>query len=179
MIKKNVKTKLQEYFFIHPTQKLRLRQIEKNTKLSFPLVSKYTKELVEENILKINEISGVMFYSANRASKDYLIEKKIYNLKEIIYSGLIDYIIHELSNPPIILFGSYAKGEDIENSDIDIYIETISKKNINIAKFEKKLQRKVQIFRKTSITNIKNTHLANNIINGISLNKNIEVFKDG
>ena len=38
----------------------------------------------------------------------------------------------ELSNPSVIIFGSYAKGKDTEESDIDIYIETSSKKEINL-----------------------------------------------
>ena len=83
----------------------------------------------------------------------------------------------ELSNPPIVLFGSFAKGEDIEDSDIDLYIETLSKKNIDLEKFEKLLKRKIQIFRHKNLNEISNPHLANNIINGIILNNYIEVFK--
>ena len=82
-----------------------------------------------------------------------------------------------MSNPIIIVFGSFSKGEDIENSDIDIYVETPSKKEISLKKFEKKLNRKIQVFRNKSIKKIKNEDLANNILNGIVLNGNLEVFK--
>lgn len=53
-------------------------------------------------------------------------------------------MVNKYSNPVIILFGSYAKGEDIENSDIDLYIQTPSKKELRTEKFEKLLKRKVQ-----------------------------------
>ena len=75
-----------------------------------------------------------------------------------------------------ILFGSYAKGEDTERSDIDLYIETPSKKDITLEKFEKKLKRNIQIFRHKNLFEIKNKDLVNNIINGIVLNGFVEVF---
>ena len=76
-----------------------------------------------------------------------------------------------------ILFGSYAKGEDLENSDIDLYIETPSKKGVHLEKFEKLLQRKIQIFCHKNINGITNLHLANNVLNGIILNNYLEVFR--
>ena len=42
---------------------------------------------------------------------------------------------------------------------------------------EKLLKRKIQIFRHKNLNEISNPHLANNIINGITLNNYIEVFK--
>jgi predicted nucleotidyltransferase len=82
----------------------------------------------------------------------------------------------EFSNPTIVLFGSYARGEDIENSDIDVYIQTPSKKEITEEKFEKVLKRKIQIFHYKSLREISNPHLRNNIINGVILNGFLEVF---
>lgn len=67
-------------------------------------------------------------------------------------------------------------GEDIETSDIDIYIETSRKEIIIGAEFEKKLQRAVQAFTYKSIKDIKNRGLANNIVNGVRLNGNLEVI---
>jgi predicted nucleotidyltransferase len=92
-------------------------------------------------------------------------------------SGIIDHIRTELSNPPIVLFGSYSKGEDIEDSDVDLYLETPSNKNIDLSEFEKKIDRKVQLFKFKNIREVPNVHLANNIINGIVLNNYVEVFK--
>lgn len=174
---KNIKQRIKEHFFVNPGSKLRVREIEKLLKLPLPSVIRYCKELKQEGILTTITTGNVVFYTGDRANKSFLLEKKLYNIKAIYGSGLIEVLKIELSNPVVMLFGSYSKGEDMENSDIDLYIETPSKKEINLEKFEKILKRKIQAFRHKSIGEIKNLHLSNNIINGIILNNYIEVFK--
>jgi predicted nucleotidyltransferase len=173
---KNIKQKIREHFFINPTAKLRVREIEKLIKLPLPSVIRYCKELKEEDILTTIKTGNVVFYTGNRGSENFLLEKKLFNIKSLYVSGLIEFLKIELSNPVILVFGSYSKGEDIENSDIDLYIETPSKKEINLDKFEKILERKIQSFRHKSIGEIRNKELADNIINGIVLNGFIEVL---
>lgn len=177
MIRKNIKERIKEHFFINPTANLRVRQIERTLKLPLPSVIRYCKELEKEGILKTIRTGNIVFYTADRTNKVYLLEKKLFNIQQIHYSGLLDYIKEALNNPSIVLFGSYAKGEDTEDSDIDLYIETSSKKSINLEKFEKRLQRKIQVFKHKTIHEIQNSDLANNIINGIVLNGFIEVFE--
>lgn len=174
---KNIKQKIKEYFFTSPTSKLRVREIERLLKLSLPSVIRYSKELQKENILTTIKIGNVVFYTGNRADKNFILEKKLFNIKLVYDFGLIEFLKIELNNPVIILFGSYSKGEDTENSDIDLYIQTPSKKEISIKKFEKVLKRNIQIIRHKSIFDIKNLNLSNNIVNGIILNNYIEVFK--
>ena len=175
MKRKDIKKKIKEYFFLNPTAKLRVRGIERTLKLPLPSVIRYCRELEKEDILTTNKIGSVAFYTASR-SEAYLLEKKLYNIKQLYGSGLINYLKVELSNPSIVLFGSYAKGEDAEDSDIDLYIETPSKKQVNLGRFEKLLKRKIQVFQHKNLKEITNSHLANNIINGITLNNFIEVF---
>ncbi len=177
MKRKNIKQIIKEYFFVNPNAKLRVREIERTLKLPLPSVIRYCKELKKEGILKIIKTGNVLFYTSDKTSKEYLLEKKLYNLKNLYESGLVDFIRKELNNPSIILFGSYLRGEDDENSDIDLYIETPSKKEVNLKRFENKLNRKIQIFKHKSLSDIKNANLSNNIINGITLNGFIEVFK--
>ena len=177
MRRKDIKNTIKEYFFVNPTVKLRVREIERELNLPIPSVIKHTKDLVNEKILKITTIGKVTLFSADRSSKEYLLQKKLFNIKKIYDSELIKYLITNYSNPTIILFGSYSNGEDIENSDIDLYIETANKQKFNMKKYEKNLERKIQIFNFKNIKQIKNKFLANNIINGITLNNFIEVFK--
>ena len=176
MKRNNIKQTIQEYFFINPTAKLRVREIERALKLPLPSVIRYCRELEKEDILAIAKTGSVAFYTASR-SETYLLEKKLYNIKRLYGSGLVNYLKIELSNPAIVLFGSYAKGEDTEDSDIDLYVETPSTKQLDLEKFKKVLKRDIQIFRHKSLNEITNPHLANNIINGITLNNYIEVFK--
>jgi predicted nucleotidyltransferase len=177
MIRKNTKEIIKEYFFMNPTIKLRVRGIEKLLKLSLPSVIRYSNGFVKEGILKIIEMGGVTFFCADRSSFNYILGKKLFNLKKLYNSGVIDYIKMELNNPVIVVFGSYSLGEDIEQSDIDLYLETSSKKKLNLDKFEKVLQRKFQVFKFSNIRKIPNSHLINNILNGFVLNKQLEVFK--
>jgi len=142
-----------------------------------PSVIRYAKELKSEGILKIIKTGNVVFYSADKGTDEYIMEKKLFNIKSLYSSGCVEHLRIELSNPSIIVFGSYAKGEDIESSDIDLYVETASKKELNVEKFEKILKRKIQIFKHKNIADVKNIHLANNIINGVNLNGFVEVFR--
>jgi len=177
MKRNNIRETIKEYFYNNPTKKLRVRQIERELRLPLPSVIRYCKELKKEGILKKESISNIQVYSADRTSKNFLIEKRLFNIKSIHNSGIIDFLIKEYSNPVIILFGSHSKGEDIEESDIDIYIETAKKQDFNLQKYEKVLQRKFQIFNYKNIREVSNPHLANNIVNGIILNNFIEVFR--
>lgn len=176
MNSKSIKEQLREYFFIHPTQKLRVRQIEREVKITLPSAIRYARELEKEGILQTTTIGEMMLYSANRTSSEFLLQKKLFNIYQLHHSGLVEYFKQQYAAPTVILFGSYCKGEDIENSDIDIYIETPSKKNIDVVKYHKTLHRNIQIFKYRSIKDIENKELANNIINGVKLLGFIEVF---
>ena len=75
----------------------------------------------------------------------------------------------------MILFGSYARGEDLENSDIDIFLEC-KKEEINLSNFENHLNRKIQLHFKDNFKNYPK-ELKNNIVNGIVLDGYLEAFE--
>ena len=172
----NIKEKIKEHFLMNPTKKMRVRQIERELKLPLPSVIRYCRELEREEILKKETTSEVSTYSADRTSRKFFIAKRLFNIKSIFESGLLDYIVKEYFNPVIVLFGSYAKGEDTEESDIDLYVETPKKQEFSLQKFEKILNRKIQVFNYKNIKNMPNLHLRNNIINGITINNFLEAF---
>ncbi|MEA2003781.1 MAG: nucleotidyltransferase domain-containing protein [archaeon] len=174
---KSIKKMIKEYFFLYPTVRLRVRQIERDVNVPLPSAIRYTKELEEEAILKRSVISGINFFSADRVSENYILEKRLYNIKNLFFSGFVRYIINEMNNPTIVLFGSYSKGEDVEGSDIDIYVESRKGDMKSLKSYEKKLQRDIQIFFYKNIHDVKNKDLANNIINGVTLNGFLEVLR--
>ena len=176
MITKDIKKQMKEYFFLNPTKRMRIRQMEREIGIPLPSAIRYKNELREEGILKKIELADTIMFQADRSSKKFLLEKKLFNLRMLFESGLVDYLVDEYNNATIIVFGSYSRGEDIEGSDIDIYLET-ALSPINLEKFEKKLQRNIQLFNFKKIHSVKNKELANNIINGIVLNGFVEVFK--
>lgn len=171
MITKSI---LKSFFLTHPSAKKRVRELERELNLSLPSVIRYVEELCSEDIIQKEQVSNITIFTANASAPVYIQEKILHNIKTIFESGIIEYIRMELSNPTIILFGSYLKGIDTESSDIDIFIS--STKKIDLKKFEQKLQKKVQIFGYIKLTDIKNTDLANNILNGYVLNGYVEVL---
>ncbi|MFH0701298.1 MAG: nucleotidyltransferase domain-containing protein [Candidatus Woesearchaeota archaeon] len=173
---RDIKTRIKEYFLLNPTAKMRVRQLERAVKVPLPSAIRYTKELEKEGIIKVENIGGVNFYSANRISQHFLYQKKMFNFNQLFSSGLVQFLIEEFSNPTIVLFGSYSRGEDLERSDIDIYLETTSKKKVDLTRFEKLLDRKIQIFHYKKIHQVENKELRNNIVNGMVLNGFLEVF---
>ncbi len=170
-----IKSKVHEYFLLNPTTKLRVRQVEREVKVPLPSAIRYTKELEKEGILKGQEIAEVRLYSANRDSLRYLLEKRLFNLRQLYTTGLIQHLIEKYDNATLVVFGSYSRGEDIETSDIDLYLETPHKEIKGLEGFEKKLHRKIQVLCHKSIKEIKNKELANNIINGVTLHGFVEV----
>jgi Mn-dependent DtxR family transcriptional regulator len=61
MIRNNIKERVKEYFFTNPTAKMRVRQLERDLKLSLPSVIRFCKELKMEGILNTVKIGNVLF----------------------------------------------------------------------------------------------------------------------
>ncbi|MCD6464256.1 nucleotidyltransferase domain-containing protein [Candidatus Woesearchaeota archaeon] len=74
----------------------------------------------------------------------------------------------------IVLFGSCARGEDIETSDIDLFVQA-KEKALSLTKYENLLNRKISLFFKQNFLKLSN-ELKNNIINGIVLKGYLKVF---
>ena len=74
----------------------------------------------------------------------------------------------------IVLFGSASKGEDIQTSDVDIYVQS-SEKKINLETYEKHLNRKINLFFEENFLKL-SKELKNNIINGIKLSGYLKIY---
>ncbi|MBN1156628.1 nucleotidyltransferase domain-containing protein, partial [Candidatus Woesearchaeota archaeon] len=108
-------------------------------------------------------------YKADIDSQDYRDFKMFYAIRNIRESGLIESLNDFYLKPTIVLFGSAASGIDTETSDIDLVVISEKTERIaDLAKFEKKLRRKIQVFNITNIKELGN-NLANNVLNGITI----------
>ena len=156
-------------FFNDCYRKISVREYAKILDISPPTASILLNLYFKEGLLKREEDRIYLFFSADRDSWMFVDLCKSYwkNLLEKI--GFIEYLSNEYKIANIILFGSLSKAEVTENSDIDMAIISVSDKKINFQKFEKKLGRKIQIFRFDSIKDIKNKELLNNILKGYNL----------
>lgn len=170
-----------ELFIKEPEREFHIREIAKIIKKSPTTVSKYAYELKKMGLLRSKNISNHILFKSNNENSQFKAIKRNYNLKNISSSGLTTHLEEELNPEAIILFGSFAKGEDIPKSDIDIAIITPSKKESNLENFEKKLKHNIQLFlySKKDIEEMKkkNKELLNNLINGTVIYGFWEVFR--
>ncbi len=156
--------KIKQLLFDYPTRRFHVREISRLIESSAPAVSKALKILENEEFVSIKK--GFLHeILANRTEK-FIVEKKLSNLKKIQDSGLWDYLKKEIPLTTIVLFGSYARGEDTEKSDIDIAVLG-KEQTLNLKKYSEKLNRPINLefinLRKIS------KELRNNILNGTVL----------
>lgn len=167
-----------EVFFKEPTKDHYLLEISRKAKLAHTSVTKHLKTLKKLNIIKerIEEKGNRKFpiYKSGIQNKEYKENKKLYNLILLKESKLIGFLEDYFMAKSIVVFGSFLKGEDIEDSDIDIFIEC-KKEEINLEKFEKVLNRNIQLHFKDSFKRYPK-ELKNNIINGLTLSGYLEAF---
>ena len=163
MIQKCSYLKVLEIFFKEPTKVHFIRGISRNIKLATTSVKKHLLEIENEGLIKKKPKMPFEGYVANKENEKFLQYKQIYNIYSLI--ELKNNIIRNLEPKAIILFGSYQKGEDREESDIDLGI--ISKINIsfNLEKYEKSLQRKIHITLIKSLDELEEG-IKNNVKNG-------------
>ncbi len=172
---------IMEIFYNNPNKEYHIREIARLTKLSPSTVSKYLIKCTKEKLLDKREERKHLLFKANTENKIFKIKKINYNTERLFEFGLINYLDEEFNYPrAIILFGSFAKGEDIEQSDIDIFILSETKRELKLENYEKLLKKKIQLFvynnKAFQEMKIKNQELLNNIINGLKLQGNLEVF---
>ena len=174
MLNKYNRYKLLRLFLDSPTESFRLREIARLTKISPPSVINYLKEFEKDGLIRRQIKREIPFYNSIRDNSNFILYKKISILFELNDSGLIDYLWDKLSPEAIILYGSFSRGESIENSDVDLFILG-KNKNIDLINFEKKLNKRLHILFKESTKEIPN-ELKNNILNGVILKGYIKVF---
>jgi len=166
-ILKNNVYRILELFIENPNKDFSVRGIARKLDLSHATVIKYISNLFSLNLIKKKEDTLYPTYYANAEDDKYKFYKKDYILFKIKESDIINYIQKKTLASSIILFGSCAKGVFTEKSDIDIFVEA-KDSNLEIGKYEKKLNRKINLLFEPNINNLSN-ELRNNIINGMAL----------
>lgn len=133
-----------EPFFEYSYQRMGVREYARMKKISPPSASTLLHDYHKEGLLTREEDKKYIYFEANRDNPVFVNLSRIYWLTQLRNSGLIEYLEKELVDPLIILFGSFSKAEVSSRSDIDIAIKA-SKKKLNLAQFEKKLKRNIQV----------------------------------
>lgn len=159
-----------------PEGGFQLREISRKANLATTSVKNYLDELKKEKLIieKKHRIHNYPTYYANRDNERFKFLKKldmVYSLEEF---SLLDYLNEKCMPDVIVLFGSASKGEDVKDSDIDLFLQCKEKK-LELKKYENKIKRKINIFFSEDFNKLSN-ELKNNIINGIILKGYLKVF---
>src|SRR3989338_6623154 len=155
-------------FFEEPNREFNVREVARILKIAPATASSQLKELARERLLKEKKERNLIIYKANLDDERYKDLKVYYNIRKIKDSGLIEELNKFYIKPTIVLFGSASFGLDTEDSDVDFVI--ISEKNKefpDVQKFEKIINRRLQLFIIKNIKELKNSHLINNVLNGV------------
>jgi predicted nucleotidyltransferase len=166
----NLQQELLRFLFIHPEQKFNARRLSQKLEVSPPAISKALPLLKKKEYITLHKDkdSKQLSISLNRENSFIIGLKRADNLKQIYETEQDIFLSEKFPGATIILFGSYSTGEDISSSDIDLAIINSKEKEIDLFKFEKILQRKINIQYFGSLTEI-HKNLRNNILNGIIL----------
>ncbi|MBM3233609.1 ArsR family transcriptional regulator [Candidatus Pacearchaeota archaeon] len=172
----NLQQGILRLLFVKSGKTLNALNIAKNLGVSQPAVSKSLHFLEKEEMINVkkDKESGRYSVSLNSENHNIIQLKRADNLKMIYESGLADFLEEKFAGAAIILFGSYSKGEDTINSDIDIAIIGRKEKEADMERFEKLLERKINLNFYESFKKI-HKHLKENILNGIILAGGVEL----
>lgn len=172
----NLQQGILRLLFIKAGLVLNQRRIAKILEVSPPAVMKALPGLEKDGFLKLQQDKESKRWSIelNRDNHKIMQLKRADNLKQIYESGLSDFLEKEFAGATIILFGSYARGEDIINSDIDIAVIGRKDKMIDLSKYEKLLERTININFYEALNKV-HKHLKENLCNGMVLFGGVEL----
>ena len=149
-------------------EKMSQREIAKILAVSPTAVGDSIKQLKNGDLIKIEKAKTVNFISFNRDGQIAMDLKRVENLKTSILRGYL--IIWRKSLPVRRSYysGAIQKGEDTNTSDIDIAVIERKDKTLDLGRYEKILNRKINVNFYDSWKKI-HENLKNNILNGILL----------
>ncbi len=155
-----IENKILELYYEFPEREFTVRELAKLSGVPRSTVQKYLVQFRKTKFIdRGNKILNEELFKIKKIN--YFIEK-------IVESGLIKHLVENLNPSSIILFGSVRKGDSVRESDIDLFVETYSKKEIDLTKYEKLIGHKIQLFIEKNINRL-HDNLLNNVVNGIKL----------
>ena len=134
--------KILKEFFADPELETSVRELSRQTDISPAWISRNIDVISDKEFLDIREDKTSNKISAGEKFEEL---KEVYNLSAIKESGIIQHLEKELRPDALILFGSYERGEDRKDSDIDIAVINGREKDLGLSEFEEKLSREIEL----------------------------------
>ncbi|WP_424359657.1 nucleotidyltransferase domain-containing protein [Methanocella sp. MCL-LM] len=176
MLTEGNRQRVLKLFFDGPAIRLHVREVARRADLSPPGAKKILEALEKEGLLIREPTPIVVEYRGNYDNDIFLAWKRSMNLFSLHSCGLVKYLTDHYGIPEcIVLFGSYARGEDTAQSDIDLAIVTEKDDIPETYSFEDKLRRKISIHLIKKMRDV-DAGFINSLANGIVLHGYLEVM---
>lgn len=175
MLTEDNRVRILRLFFEGPSERLHLREVARKAGLSATGAMKILGVLEKEGMVEKERTTVTVVYRGNYENEKFMAMKRSLNLYSLYSSGFVSALVDFYKVPEcVILFGSYAKGEDNRESDIDIAVITGMKEHLPLEIYEGNLKRKISLH---LIENSKNEkkEFVNTLANGIVLYGYLEV----
>lgn len=138
-----------ELFIKNPYERYYLREASRILEISPMTVKRALDTLVKERLLIREEFKNQVLYKGNIESSVFKHLKITYNLAWLEEKEIVDHLKENLAGlSSLVLYGSFAKGENDENSDIDLLAVSSSAKKRDIKLMD-------MLGRETSLTVLK------------------------
>jgi len=175
-----LKNNVLSLFLENPTTEFYLRELAKRAKCSTTAVHSSATELIKDGVVLQQRKGVYRVFKANRLAEAFRNLKRFYTADKLLSSGLIDHLETLFHHPEaVVLFGSAAKGEDTEKSDLDIFV-LASPRDVDMDAYESKLGKSIRllVFDNAMLERAKkkNPELVNNILNGLILRGYLKVL---
>ena len=161
-------------FFDFPRKNFQMRELSRQVKLAQVSVINHLNALIKEGLI-LREKKGLYpSFRANRENEDFKLLKKQNLTWRICKSGLIGVIDEKIRPNCIVLFGSGSRGEDTDESDIDLFVQA-TETVLDLKRHEKMLHRSINLLFEPNLKTL-SRELLNNIVNGQVLSGYLKVF---
>ena len=168
-----------ELFFNEPTKHWHFSAIHKKVPIAENKISKWLKKFQKEKLIKrIKEKKKQPYYIGNHEAPEYRNTKKLFALKKLHESGLLNHLASLEKAETVIIFGSFSRSDWYTESDIDLFIYG-NAEDLELYKYETKLHREIQVFvcEKKADLNKYSEGLMKNIIRGNFIKGNINFLE--
>lgn len=164
---------MKRFFYKNPTSEVHLRELAEAIDVSPGFVSKHIPSLLEEEMVVEKREGNMRMFSADTSSSRYRRGKRAFNIREILVSDLVPDLENGLYPDALVLFGSYLRGTDKEDSDIDIAVVNGREEPPDLSVYEKKFERRIKLTRTSP--NKAEPEFIETLANGLVLSGYLEV----
>jgi hypothetical protein len=155
-------------FFRAPTKEFTMADLKRETKLTYPGLKPHLDMLAKQKIVYWTQHQKTKrpykLYKANREASEYKYWKRLHNILSL--KSVVEHL-QKIAPDVVILFGSYARGEDGEESDIDLYVQTVQQ-DLKLHPFELELGKPINCIIQPYLGNLPNS-LQQNLRSGVVL----------